>query len=207
MAKINGTNGAYDSITNNNLNTQRAAGMPDQVAADGKHALAIATTNVSIWSNNMKIGFVQSASPSENRSITKVQALGVEGVVQSVPGNTNGGQISLSRLAVYNSNLFNALGLSRTGGFAGTAAFSANNSSTQDAIYKTYSNPFKTLKDQRVPIEIKIVTNMPNSVTNQTIEEIYLDCWLSSYSKSIASSTITITEQATIQYSDVIVVG
>lgn len=195
-----------DSSNNKNLNTQRASGMPDMYDSGTKqYSLAVTTTNVSVYSNGMKVGYVQSASPSETRTLTKVQALGVEGVVQIVPGNTNGGQISVSRLAVYNSNLFNALGLTRTGGFAtSTATGFGTDSTTKDAVYGTYSNPFKTLKDQRVPIEIQIKTIQPNGAGNgSTLVETYLDCWLSSYSKTVASTAITITEQATIQYSDV----
>ena len=33
--------------------------------------------------------------------------------------------------------------------------------------------------------------------------ETYIDCWLSQYSKSIVTNDITVTESATIQYSDV----
>jgi hypothetical protein len=33
--------------------------------------------------------------------------------------------------------------------------------------------------------------------------ETYIDCWLSSYSRSYSVGTITVAEQATIQYADV----
>lgn len=195
-----------DSSNNKNLNTQRASGMPDMYDSGSKqYNLAVTTTNVSVYSNGMKVGYVQSASPSESRPLTKVQALGVEGVVQIVPGNTNGGQISVSRLAVYNSNLFNSLGLTRNGQFVpSTTANFGKDSTTKDTVYGTYNNPFKTLKDQRVALEIQIKTVQPNGAgAGTTLVETYLDCWLSSYSKTIASNAITITEQATIQYSDV----
>jgi len=67
--------------------------------------MAITTTNVSIYSNGMKLGFVQSFTPSESRDITPIQELGTEGVVQMVPGNTRGGQIQLQRVALYNSDI------------------------------------------------------------------------------------------------------
>lgn len=198
MGKINGTTGAFDATTNTNLNTMRASGMPNV----GSHNMALTSTNISVWSNGMKVGFVQNASPSESRNITKVQALGVEGVAQVVPGNTTGGQLSLTRFAVYNSSIFNALGLTRTGGFVSRDQIDVTNSTTPIAPTNTYGNPFKTLKDQRVPIEIKLKTKYPGDDAKY-IEETYLDCWVTSYSKTVASSTITINEQVTVSYSDI----
>lgn len=228
MAKLAGSRGFNPQVTNKVLNTQRASGMIPEIG-DMPGNLAVTSTNINVYANGMRVGFIQSLTPSESRTITKIQELGTEGVVQSVPGNTNGGQLAISRFAVYNGNLWNSLGLTRTGKFV-----------TKNDIQKTpasvmtggsYGNPFKTLKDQRVPIEIKIITTM-STMTGSTIDansqkvdalpgtstestnatdttdvgyfiETYVDCWLASYSKSVASSTITITESATIQYSDV----
>ena len=67
----------------------------------------------------------------------------------------------------------------------------------------TLSNPFKTLKDQRVPIEIKLSIRQPGR-NAKPITQTYIDCWLTQYSKAVSSSTITITESCTISYSDVI---
>lgn len=193
-----------NSETNSMLNTHRASGMPE-IKGKGQN-LAVTTTNIEVFANGMKVGFVQSLNPTEQRGITKVQELGTEGVVQSVPHNTQGGQLSLTRLAVYNANLFNAVGANRSGGFTeknnfesgGTKLGSELNSSTPTS----YSNPFKTLKDQRVPLEFKVKTKMPNNV-GSFLTETYIDCWLSSYSKTVAANTITVSEQATVQYSDV----
>lgn len=202
MSKIAGTN-AYNSASNKWMNTHRASGMTE--VGDNGGALAITSTNIYVYSNGMKVGFIQSASPSESRNIVKIQELGTEGVIQSVPSNTNGGQITVSRFAVYNGNLFSALGLTRGGGFVGKQdSDTSNSSSIQDSTYRTFGNPFKTLKDQRVPLEIQIKTRMPAGDTQAWLIDTYLDCWLSSYSKSIAAGTITVTEQATIQYSDVL---
>lgn len=200
MAQIGNTN-AYDSTSNVTMNTQRASGMPEVGDDGGKQA--ITSTNIEAFSNNMKIGFIQSLTPSESRTITKVQELGSEGVVQSVPGNTNGGQLSISRFAVYNASLWNALGLTPNGQFTDRDDQIAGSASALDANSRTYGNPFKTLKDQRVPIEFKVKTKIPNSTNHAYYIETYLDCWLSSYSKTIAATTITVTESATIQYSDV----
>lgn len=199
MALIPGTNSAHDPSTNPQLNSMRASGMPNV----GSGGMVVTSTNISVWSNGQKVGFVQNASPSESRNITKVQALGEEGVVQVVPGNTQGGQMSLTRFAVYNSNIFNAIGLTRTGKFQTRDQMDLSNSRTKVAPVNTFGNPFKTLKDQRVPIELEVKTMHPGTEPTYFIET-YLDCWVTSYSKTIASNTITISEQVTVSYSDVV---
>jgi hypothetical protein len=171
-----------------------------KVGEDGKK-LVVASTNISVFSNNMRVGFVQSFSPSETRTITPVQELGTEGVVQMVAGNTNGGTISLSKFAVYNADLWNALGLTRTGKFTNYSDFQS--SGKKDDTYQTYANPFKTLKDQRVPLEIKVETKQPGD-ENSIFTETYIDCWLTSYSKAISSQNITVTETCNMSYSDLI---
>lgn len=200
MAIVKDTTNAYTSDVNSKLNTQRASGMSEVGDTGGK--LAITSTNIEVHVNGMKVGFVQSLTPSESRTIVKVQELGTEGVVQSVPSNTNGGQLSISRLAVYNGSLYNALGATRDGKFNPKGNFAPDPTNKLDSKYGTYGNPFKTLKDQRVPLEFKVKTRMPNTADSFYIET-YVDCWLSSYTKTIAANTITITEQATVQYSDV----
>ena len=201
MAIVNGTKSAYTSGTNKMLNTQRATGMPE--IADNSASLPITSTNIEIYSNGMRLGFVQSFSPSESRDIVKLQELGTEGVVQSVPGNTRGGQIQLSRVAIFNGNLYNALGLTPTGLFSTTDQQVYNSASTYNSSTNTLGNPFKTLKEQRVPLELQVKTKQPDDQNTTYYVETYTDCWLQTYSKAIASGTITVTEQATIQYSDV----
>ena len=200
MAKITNTS-ACDSYSNHWVNTHRATGMPEPAGGDDAARLAITTTNISVYSNNMKIGFVQNFTPSEQRTITPVQELGTEGVVQMVPGNTNGGQIQMTRFALYNSDIWNALGLTPNG------KFTKRDDQIADSAFKrqdsgTYGNPFRTLKDQRVPLEIKARTILPNVSQEAALIETYFDCWLSNYSKSIQVSNIIISEQVTIQYSD-----
>ena len=204
MANVNGTTTAYPSNTNTSLNTQRASGVGEVLDAGGR--LAVTTTNINVFSNGSRVGFIQSFAPSEQRTITKLQEIGSEGVIQSVPSNTTGGQLSVSRFALYNSNLFNALGLTQTGQFVPVTGsnFISQSASTPDSTYNTYGNPFRTLKDQRVPLEIRVKTNMPTGTTSAShYIETYVDCWLANYQKSIAAQTITVTESATIQYSDV----
>ena len=105
---------------------------------------------------------MQDLSPSESRTITPIQELGTEGVVQMVAANTNGGTLSCSRFAVYNANLFNALGLTGTGKFMpGSANDNDKYYPNRNNSYRTYHNVFKSLKDNRVPIEVMVQLNQP----------------------------------------------
>src|SRR3712207_9313406 len=65
------------------------------------------------------------------------------------------------------------------------------------------SNPFKTLKDQRVPLEIKVQTRQPGKDAPPSIET-YIDCWLTSYSKTLSAQNITVAESCSMSYSDII---
>jgi hypothetical protein len=142
MSIVNGTKSAYTSDTNKLLNTQRATGMPE--IADNSSTLPITSTNIEVYSNGSRVGFVQSLTPSEQRTIVKVQELGTEGVVQSVPSNTNGGQLAITRFALFNSNLYNALGLTPTGKFSTVDVQQYNSASTYNSSTNTLGNPFKT---------------------------------------------------------------
>lgn len=199
---VPGTTYAYDSSNNSTLNTQRASGMP-WIGANGDK-LPITTTNVNVYANGMRVGFVQTFNPSESRTITKVNSLGYEGVVQSVANNTTGGQISLSRLSVYNATLYNVLGLTQTGQFQQLPLDTSNSVTRSGAPYNTFANPFKTLKDQRVPLEFKTQVNEPAGGNSATYTITYIDCWLSTFGKTVATSAITITETATVLYSDIV---
>ena len=177
------------------------------------------STNIFIYANEQIVGMIQSFSVSESRTINKLQAIGWEGVVQSVPSNTNGGQLQVSRIALYESNLWNALGLTTDGipmnklGSLGLREKSATREKwdtpkhTNIETGKLVSSRmvFKTLKDQRTPLEIQVKTRRTgqgDSASDYYVET-YIDCWLSNYSKSFNVGTITVAEQATIQYSDV----
>jgi hypothetical protein len=203
---IGGTASAYNpGEVNPYLNSHRASGMPNIGANTG--SMPVTTTNISVWCNGSRVGVIKNFQVSESRTNTKLQELGTEGVVQIVPGNTKGGNLNIERIALYNSSIWNALGLTRTGEFIPKMS-SMEAYSSADSVYHrptnfTFSNPFKTLKDQRTAIEIQTRTQMQGT-KNAFYIETYLDCWISSYSKSIAAETITVSEKVTAEYSDVI---
>ena len=174
------------------------------------------STNIFIYANSSIVGMIQSFSVSELRTINKLQAIGYEGVVQAVPSNTNGGTLNVTRIALYDSNIWNALGLTTDGKTYNPIGKKVHDQNTPND--KNWDNSthtagmdgkpvssrliFKTLKDQRVPLEIQVKTKKSGSGSDYFVET-YVDCWLASYSKSYTVGTITVAETAQIQYADV----
>lgn len=185
----------FTPATNNpTLNTQRASQLLSAEENTGVYSktnfqdepvrgLAVASTNISIICNDRVIGMIQSFNISEQRTVTKLQSIGVEGVIQAVPGNTNGGSIQAQRVALYGERIYDALGV---------------NQWSQSSNSKLFS----TLKDQRVPFEIVVETKLPEGLGG-AYRETYKDCWISSYKKSYTVQNITVSEDVTIMYADV----
>lgn len=177
------------------LNTQRGIDEKllkkpynDLMSVDNSDAngLAVTSTNIRIKANDITIGMIQSFSVSENRDVTKVQSVGIEGVTQAVPQNYKGGTIQATRVAMYGSRFYDAFKMEQYMG----------------QQYEGY-NVFKTLKDQRLPFEIRVDQTMTNGGENgKQYTETYIDCWISSYKKNYSVSNITISESVSIAYAD-----
>ena len=177
------------------LNTQRGIDEKllkkpynDLMSVDNSDAngLAVTSTNIRIKANDITIGMIQSFSVSENRDVTKVQSIGIEGVTQAVPQNYKGGTIQATRVAMYGSRFYDAFKMEQYMG----------------QQYEGY-NVFKTLKDQRLPFEIRVDQTMTNGGENgKQYTETYIDCWISSYKKNYSVSNITISESVSIAYAD-----
>ena len=171
------------------------------------------STNIFIYSNGAIVGMLQSFSVSEQRQINKLQAIGWEGVVQAVPSNTRGGSLNVSRIALYDSTLYNALGLTTYAQPHNAIGYKIHNPTTADT--KTDKNKdtqtwdnihdretatdgkvihdgvvFRTLRDQRAPLEIAVKTRLKGNDGFYIVT--YIDCWLSSYSKPYSVQTITV---------------
>ena len=177
------------------LNTQRGIDEKllkkpynDLMSVDNSDAngLAVTSTNIRIKANDITIGMIQSFSVSENRDVTKVQSIGIEGVTQAVPQNYKGGTIQATRVAMYGSRFYDAFKMEQYMG----------------QQYEGY-NVVKTLKDQRLPFEIRVDQTMTNGGENgKQYTETYIDCWISSYKKNYSVSNITISESVSISYAD-----
>lgn len=225
------TNRGGETVANTSLNTHRYTRNDIRVAENQldpqdpyTNSKVMLSTNIFIYSNGCIVGMIQSFQVNESRQINKLQAIGWEGVVQAVPSNTRGGTLQLQRIALYDSTLYGALGLTTHGIPHNTLGSWIHNQTTEDNIEgavdsqqgwdiskteqstegKTVSSGmvFRTLKDQRVPLEIMVKTRMKgNEDAFYTVT--YIDCWLSNYSKPYGVGTITVTESATVAYGDV----
>lgn len=206
---------------NTSTNTQRAARNDIRTAENtftptspDSNTLLQTSTNIFIYAQGSIVGMIQSFSITENRTINKLQAIGYEGVVQAVPSNTNGGQLNVTRIALYDSTIWNALGLTSDGKAYNPIGRKVHTTTSYDMKNLDQSTTeydgqpvssrvvFKTLRDQRVPLEIQVKTRKAGSL-DEYYYETYIDCWLSSYSKTYSVGTITVAEQATVQYADV----
>lgn len=192
----------FDKHTNTFLNTQRATmnltergyeNNLSNVNSSDTNGLLATSTNVYLRANNTNIGMIQSFNVQESRQINKLQAIGQEGVCQAVPQNTKGGQITAQRLALYGERLYDAFQIQNT-------------SEVKVNSFSSASSIFKTLKDQRIPFEIQCLTvsNSDSSGQIKYYSETYVDCWLSSYKKSYTVQNITVSEDVTIMYADVV---
>jgi hypothetical protein len=177
---------------------------------------AMTSTNIYIFANGCSVGMIQSFTVNEQRNINKLQSIGWEGVVQAVPNNSNGGTLSVNRIALYESNIWNALGLTTSGvpfNEIGSKIYDAKDGTSQTWDTPTVNSApdgykvktrlvFKTLKDQKVPLEIQVKTRREGSSESYYVET-YIDCWLQSYSTSYTVQNITVAETAQISYADV----
>lgn len=188
-----------------------------QPTSSEDNVAAVQSTNIFIYSNGCLVGMVQSFSVSDNRPVDKLQSIGWEGVVQAVPQNYKGGTITAERIALYESTVWNALGLTTSGVpfneigskvYDSTAPTDANNwdvptvKSEEDGYKASTRLIFKTLKDQRVPLEIQVKTRREGS-SEDYYTETYIDCWIQNYNKTYTVQRITVAENVTIAYADI----
>ena len=190
------------AVINKKLNTQRGIDqklnktpVPDldltQIKTPNDNGMLVTSTNVKIngidpSGKKVMIGMIQSFSVSETRNVTKLQSIGIEGVTQAVPENYKGGTINAQRVALYGKRLYDVFRMEDYSGEDGDV--------------------FKTLKQQRFPFEIVYETRRKGNEDGDgaIYTETYIDCWISSYKKNYQTSNITISEQVTIAYAEVI---
>lgn len=183
-------------MASNKLNTQRGIGENllkkpynnlQEINSPNANGMLVTSTNIRLKANDVTIGMIQSFSVSQSRDVTKLQQIGAEGVAQAVPQNYKGGTLQCSRVALYGSRFYDAFKMEEYSG-----------EDTKDIC-------FKTLKDQRLPFDVVY----EQSATNQGLEgkmyrETYISCWLSSYKANYTVSNITVSENVSIAFADVI---
>lgn len=131
--------------------------------------------NHQIVSNGIVVGVVQSFSPNESRTATSVFGLGVEGVVTTAISNYGGGTFTTPTMQIYDTQPLEAFGIvDRGGGVGGLRQLPR----------------VKSLYQQRQPLDIRVVVYTP--AVGDEILETYRNCWITSYSKTVAATSGTI---------------
>lgn len=180
--------GVANDLANDALNTHRYTRNDIRTAENNLHptdpytnSKVMLSTNIFIYSNGAIVGMLQSFSVSEQRQINKLQAIGWEGVVQAVPSNTRGGSLNVTRIALYDSTLYSALGLTTYAKPQNTLGSKIHNKNqhTQKDEWDVYNFEeelegktvqtglvFRTLRDQRAPLEIQVKTRMKGDISS-----------------------------------------
>lgn len=131
--------------------------------------------NTQILSRGNVIGFVQSISESESRSVGKIFAIGVEGPVGSAVGNYGGGTLQTPVIQIYDTTPLEAFGIEDQGGGVGGLRQLPR---------------IKSLYQQRLPLDIRSIVFTPNS--GEELVTTYVNCWITSTSKTIQTSGATV---------------
>ena len=147
------------------------------------------------------IGVVSSFSPSDARNNEVVRGIGFgDQIAELVPGMSEPISISITRTALYQMNIFQALGYS--GGIDGLV---------------------RALKHHRWPFDLRqeVVisqadgalagTNVGNAASSpenfsdtvQAIATLYAGCWLTSYSSTFSADTAIVAEEVQMQATDI----
>lgn len=114
------------------------------------------------------VGMVQGFSMSENKTVTPIFSLGVEGPVTTAVGNYGGGTLNTPLVAIYDITPLEAFGITDSGGGVGGLR----------ALPRLIS-----LSQQREPVDIRSVIYTP--AEGQEEIETYRNCWVTSYGKSV----------------------
>lgn len=162
--------------------------------------------------NQVQIGVVATFDPSEARTIEPIRGIGFgDQVAELVPGVTDPMTISVTRTALYLSNIFQVFGYKA--GMDGITrslkhhrwpfdirqevVFSALAASMTDGnvVTQMQKNAQTVIKDPRDEKDIN---------SKYAIVTFYEACWISDYSVSYASDTAMVQETVTINVSDIL---
>ena len=149
------------------------------------------------------IGVVSSFSPSDARNNEVVRGIGFgDQIAELVPGMSEPISISITRTALYQMNIFQALGYK--GGVDGLVR-----------ALKHHRWPFD-LRQEVVLSEASFAENTPSKPTAGTaqlpeattggagiIATLYAGCWLTSYSSTFSADTAIVAEEVQMQATDI----
>lgn len=162
-----------------------------------------------------QIGVIATFDPSESRTVEPIRGIGFgDHIAELVPGVTDPMTISVTRSALYLSNIYQVFGYKA--GIDGIVRslrhhrwpFDIRQEIVFSALaknqYGTSSDP-AIISGQDLHTDANMDVEGENSGDNlQALLTIYEACWMSDYSVSFASDTALVQETVTINVSDII---
>lgn len=160
-----------------------------------------------------QIGVIATFDPSEARTIEPIRGIGFgDHIAELVPGVTDPMTISVTRSALYLSNIYQVFGYKA--GVDGIVRslrhhrwpFDIMQEVVFSAIAKeTYSNTANLATTVTTPFQQDQKEGTSENAANaQALLTIYEACWISDYSVSYASDTALVQETVTINVSDIL---
>lgn len=154
-----------------------------------------------------QIGVIATFDPSEARTIEPIRGIGFgDHIAELVPGVTDPMTISVTRSALYTSNIYQVFGYKS--GIDGIVRSLRHHrwpfDIRQEVVFSalarnttggTPSDNLKIPSDQAAP---------DNEISTTALITIYEACWISDYSVSYASDTAIVQETVTINVSDIL---
>lgn len=158
--------------------------------------------------NSVQIGVISTFDPSEARTIEAVRGIGFgDQIAELVPGVTDAMTISVTRTALYLSNIMQVFGYKA--GIDGITRSLKHHrwpfDVRQELVFSSLAaSPTFTDGVQANLIDAK-VDSKDAEINNQlAILTIYEACWMSDYSVSYASDTALVQETVTLNVSDIL---
>jgi hypothetical protein len=153
-----------------------------------------------------QLGVIATFDPSEARTIEPVRGIGFgDHIAELVPGVTDPMTISVTRGALYVSNIYQILGYK--GGIDGLVRSLRHHrwpfDIRQEQVFSRLAYENTGLKDNMSDVSVLAPEDVPEGNT-QAVVTVYESCWISDYSVSYASDTALVQETITINVSDIL---
>jgi hypothetical protein len=160
-----------------------------------------------------QIGVIATFDPSEARTIEPIRGIGFgDHIAELVPGVTDPMTISVTRSALYLSNIYQVFGYKA--GVDGIVRSLRHHrwpfDIMQEVVFsalakETYSNTANLATKVTTPFQQDDKEGTSENAANaQALLTIYEACWISDYSVSYASDTALVQETVTINVSDIL---
>lgn len=166
------------------------------------------------YGEKTQIGVVATFDPSEARTIEPVRGIGFgDHIAELVPGVTDPMTISVTRTALYLSNIYQVFGYKA--GVDGIVRSLRHHRWPFDIWQEVVFSALATQFENKTPNAVGDALELPTTDSSDEIEgkgdnntqallTIYEACWMSDYSISFASDTALVQETVTINVSDVL---